>query len=218
MREVDIRNTLRDYMLIEHSGQSGTLVVDELGLCQNAARIDMAAVNGRLHGYEIKSAQDTLERLPTQVDVYNRTFDTLTLVLTGKHKTRGRLVIPRWWGIIEAIETCEGVELRRRRKARQNKHVDPASVVQLLWRKEALRILNERALDRGMRSKPKHLLWQSLVTHLPQDELLHEVRRQIKLRGDWRFGSSQRSGAGSSRRPAKSLHSQDPLVLLRIGQ
>ena len=33
----------------------GTLIVEELGLCEGAVRIDVAAINGSIHGYEIKS-------------------------------------------------------------------------------------------------------------------------------------------------------------------
>lgn len=216
MQEADIRQTLRRHMLVEHAGQSNTVVIDEFSVCQQAARIDMAAINGRLHGYEIKSAQDTLGRLPHQIDVYNRTFDTLTLVLTGKHKAQGRSIIPRWWGIIEAIVVNGRVELRRRRQSRQNKHVDPEAVVQLLWRSEALHVLREHGRGRGLASKPKRDLWAALVASLSIQDLCRTVRNQLKARGDWRSVGQRTLGGGSCQRRAKSLHSRGPTFLKRI--
>ena len=62
-----------------------TLIVEELGIRQGAARVDVAVVNGSLHGYEIKSARDTLERLPKQSELYSSVFDTITLVTAENH-------------------------------------------------------------------------------------------------------------------------------------
>ena len=64
MRDSEIRNTLRATLLSEHAGDPTAVVIDELGICQGSARIDMAVVNGSLNGYEIKSDLDTLARLP----------------------------------------------------------------------------------------------------------------------------------------------------------
>ncbi len=60
MREIDIRLALRAKLEKLHPGESDTLLGQELGLCQGFARVDLAVVNGTVHGYEIKSEQDTL--------------------------------------------------------------------------------------------------------------------------------------------------------------
>ena len=59
MRDVDIRRALRTRVR-DSDDMKEALVVDELGLCQGRARIDLAVVNSSLHGYEIKSERDTL--------------------------------------------------------------------------------------------------------------------------------------------------------------
>src|SRR4051812_45593489 len=80
MRDYDIRQELRQRLRKEHEGDPETLVIEELGLCQGQVRADIAVINGFMHGYEIKSERDTLERLPRQREVYEQCFDAVTLV------------------------------------------------------------------------------------------------------------------------------------------
>ena len=68
MRDCDIRKALRKRLEEAHKGESGTRIVEEFGLCQGRARIDVAVFNGFINGFEIKSARDTLKRLPGQRD------------------------------------------------------------------------------------------------------------------------------------------------------
>lgn len=46
------------------------LVVEELGLFHGASRVDLAVVGRSLHGYEIKSDRDSLDRLEQQAADY----------------------------------------------------------------------------------------------------------------------------------------------------
>ena len=66
LKDSDIRKSLYNNILKKHEDASDTIVLNELGLLQGACRVDIAVVNGSLHGYEIKSEADTLDRLPYQ--------------------------------------------------------------------------------------------------------------------------------------------------------
>src|SRR5690242_7332263 len=96
MRDIDIREALRAEIARRHNGESNTLVVEELGLCQGIARVDLAVVNGSVNGYEIKSAHDTLSRLPAQSDVYSRPTHTV-------HRAGGRM---HWPGLAQQRASC----------------------------------------------------------------------------------------------------------------
>ena len=61
MRDVDVRRAVHNKILRHHHGQDDTLVLDELGLLGGDTRVDIAVVNGKIHGYELKSDRDTLE-------------------------------------------------------------------------------------------------------------------------------------------------------------
>src|SRR5258708_36353109 len=94
----DIRTHLLAHLRTLHP--TDTAIIEELGLCHGDARAGIAVVNGVLHGFEIKSERDSLERLAHQVDAYGRAFGYATLVTCEKHLAEARARVPRWWGII----------------------------------------------------------------------------------------------------------------------
>ncbi len=88
MRDSDVRKALHSRVLRDHHNDPNTLVLNELGLRHGACRVDVAVVNGSLHGYELKSDMDTLERLPAQVGLYGKVLDKATLVVGARHAAR----------------------------------------------------------------------------------------------------------------------------------
>src|SRR5690625_4537558 len=76
-----------------------TIIVNELDVCYGAVIADMVVINGEIHGFEIKSERDTLERLPIQSKFYSKVFDTVTLVVSEKHIEKATKLVPDWWGI-----------------------------------------------------------------------------------------------------------------------
>ena len=112
-----------------------------MGLCLGETRVDLAVVNGHLHGYEIKSERDTLARLASQIGLYDRVLDYSTIVCSQRHIANVIERIPDHWGVIEAADTNMGVKLRAMRAACINRSVEPIAVAQLLWRDEAAEIL-----------------------------------------------------------------------------
>jgi hypothetical protein len=197
MRDRDIRQALHQALHLEHAGDDETLIVHELGLCQGAVRADIAVINGALAAFEIKSDQDTLERLPRQAASYERVFDYITLVVGKKHALGISKRIPRCWGVVVVSEEGDSLSLDVRKPARQNKRTDPVAIAELLWRDEALKLLAERGLDRGLRSKPRRHLWDALAENLSPSDLSHCVRRTLRARADWR-SDQRRSRCGGS--------------------
>lgn len=186
MRDRDIRAALHAGLRRVHEDEPDTLIVDELGLCRGEARIDVAVVNGFLNGFEIKSAQDTLERLPDQERVYSRVFDRVTVVASEAHLARLDGMVPSWWGISAAVPVHESAAIHVVRESSENPSVDALSLAQLLWREEALAILSDRGLASGLKSKPRECLWLALADQLDLDELSQAVRTTLKTRRGWR--------------------------------
>jgi len=182
MREIDIRNSLNHEVLNFFPEDPDAIVVNEFGLCQGEARIDLAVINGSIHGFEIKSENDTLERLPSQQEVYNRVFDTITIVTGDKYISKVRDCIPSWWGIMRARQIGKGVTLESLRECKNNPSVDPFSLVQLLWHSEALSILEEWKLAKGLKSKPRRYIWSALAENIPIEQLSIVVRDTLKKR------------------------------------
>ncbi|WP_369012402.1 sce7726 family protein [Nocardioides imazamoxiresistens] len=186
MRDSDVRFALRGRLALEHQHElDDTLFVEELGLC-GAARVDVAVVNGALSGYELKSARDTLDRLPAQVATYSKVLDYAVLVVAENHLKHARRELRPWWGIQIAREVDGVVLLTDARVPRQNPRVDAASLVQLLWKDEAVRLLAARGQDKGVRSLPREAAWERLAATVDLDELRAEVRTVLKVRRGWR--------------------------------
>lgn len=186
-RDIDIRASLHSVLRKEHKHDPDILILDELGLCQGDARIDVAVVNGAINGYEIKSESDTLERLPRQTDTYNRVFDTVTILTASRFIEGIEDIIPEWWGITKAEMESDGVvHFFPYRPPQQNPSIDPFALAQFLWREEALSILKERGLHKGLLSKSRQVLWNALAEQLELKDLQDEVRKKLKARSRWR--------------------------------
>jgi hypothetical protein len=199
MRDRDIRSSLRALLRMEHPG-SDDLLIDELPLCGGESRIDMALINGRIEGFEIKSQQDSLSRLEQQRDSYGKVCDHVTLVAHERWVEQSEQIIPEWWGLVAAVAGRDRVTLDKVRDAGLNPSPDPYSVAQLLWRDEALQVLAERGLDHGVRSKPRRVLWSAVADRVEPDELRQAVRSVLKAREAWPADSPSRPG-GERRRP-----------------
>jgi len=188
MRDVDVRRALCAQLNDEHGGEDDTLILNELGLC-GEVRVDVAVVNGALSGFELKSARDTLRRLPQQVNTYSRVLDYATLVVAENHRDHAVALLPDWWGVYIAREDDVTTVLGVERESRRNESVDAMSLAQLLWRDEALEELDQRDAARGVRSKPRWQVWQRLATVVEIDELRDVVRARLKARREWRAAS-----------------------------
>lgn len=187
MRDIDIRRALRVEMARRHCGEPDTLIVEELGLCQGTARIDLAVVNGSIHGYEIKSEHDTLARLPNQTDIYNRALEFITIVVAPIHVNKIGKIIPAWWGILCALQDGNDLRLEQSRESARNPEIMPFALAQFLWREEALQALADHGLAIGMRHKSRDHLWRRIALEFTHEELEHTVCERLKRRGaDWR--------------------------------
>lgn len=187
MRDIDVRNALRREVLKRHEGEPDTLVLHELGLRHGVARVDVAVVNGSLHGYEIKSDSDTLDRLPAQIEIYGSVLDRATLVVGKRHADKAIDLVPPWWGVKIAIEGPRGgIQLRDERRPRINSNIDPLAVAELLWSTEAKEILRDFEYPEKDLRKPRAQLYQELACLMPLDELRDTVRATLKRREKWR--------------------------------
>jgi hypothetical protein len=180
--DAEVRSALRSYVRAKHAAEPDTVVVEELGLCRGRVRIDLAVVNGLLHGFEIKSDKDCLRRLPTQAGLYSGVFDRLTLVSGDRHLTEAIGMVPSWWGVLRYDPGADPLRFRIVRRGRRNPQRDPRLLVELLWLDEALSLLNARGAVRGVRGKPRSVVWDKICKHFDVNEIAATVRASLKVR------------------------------------
>ena len=183
MKDADIRASLWDHLSAGPAAASGGRLFDELGVCEGRVRIDLALVDDRLNGFEIKSDQDTLARLDEQQRLYSKVFDRVTIVAHGAHLSHVFERVPGWWGVMQAIGIgADIVRFIDRRAPVDNPAPDASAIVKLLWRDEVIAMLERRGLDRGVRSKPRRHAWKRAASALDISDLSNEVRLALKRR------------------------------------
>lgn len=185
MRDKDVRKAVIKRLYAQYGADHHTRVVEEMGVWSGTVRIDVAVINGELIGYELKSDSDTLARLKNQATYYGKVFNKLSIVVGSRHISQARLVLPKWWGIIEAKCSGSTVELKDRRIARKNPGQDAFVLAQLLWKDEALSVLDKHSLAQGWRSKTVREIHHRVASKLPLTILNEEVRTILKDRQEW---------------------------------
>lgn len=178
----DIRSALHAQLCSQHVDEPDTEIIDELGLCRGQVRVDVAVVNGLLHGYEIKSDRDSLRRLAKQVEFYGRVLDRATLVVGPRHAVHASGAVPKWWGVLRADASADGIRLKTIRRARDNPSRDSRSLAELLWLDDAMALLEQRGATHGVRGKPRRMVWDRVCETLDLDEVASAVRVRLKAR------------------------------------
>lgn len=182
-----IRNILKEQLISKHSKDKTVRIIEELGVNHGSSRVDIAVVNGILHGYEIKSDLDTLKRLPLQIDAYNSVFDEITVVVGENHIQAAIDLIPDWWGISLVRKNLEGnLYISKIRSPETNLTVDSVSLAKLLWRDEALALLESINAAKGVRTKTRMTIYKRLAEEFSQTELREKVRETLFFRPNWR--------------------------------
>lgn len=183
----DIRAALVAKRLKPHTRRSDALLVHELGLAHARRRVDIAVINGDIHGFEIKSAQDRLDRLPSQLEVYTRSLHRLTLVVAARHVQCALEIIPPWCGVLKVLVGIRGgIRFESVRRARKNPSVDPYIVAHLLWRNEVQNILSKRGTQPAVLRAPRAELYKLLVQKTPESQLTEMIRTAMAERTFWR--------------------------------
>jgi hypothetical protein len=182
-----IRLVLKQQLLAESMSDPKSIVVEELGVMSGDARIDIAVVNGMLHGYEIKSDRDSLIRLPNQIAAYSSVFSQVTIV-TGKHHLANVIsIVPEWWGIMVARSSMDRiVTLHEIRECLQNPAQDSIAVARLLYRDEAIEILRDMNKSKGFISKSRDIVYGHLASVVDHQTLHEKVRTALLTRAKQR--------------------------------
>lgn len=215
MRDSDIRSHLWGVLEARHMGDDDTLMLNELSLAHGTTRIDLAVINGEMQGYELKSDRDTLERLSKQSEIYSKILDRVTLVLGESHYEQALVQVPTWWGISVVTMRGDEVQAEEVRPALQNVSQYPIAVAQLLWREEAIKLLEDKDAAKGVRSKPREAVYERLCQVVSLYELKEYVRRTLKDRHNWRADQRRTRCDGLRQSEPKFLNYQDQCYDLR---
>jgi hypothetical protein len=181
--DATLRAIVKSKLARRHARDHDAFVIEELPVSRGDARVDLAVVNGRIEGVELKSSLDTLDRLPRQASIYSQAMDRMTLVAAPDHVAEAVGMVPDWWSVFEAEAGPRGgIQLRRVRQGRLNPSPSARGYVGLLERDELVSLLSGHRLDRGWRSAPWNHLADRVEGNLPMAAIAEGVRRMLKIR------------------------------------
>lgn len=187
LRDRCIRQALVSKRLRKHLSQPDTLLIHELGLAHSRNRIDVATVNGAIHGFEIKSEQDSLGRLPGQLKTYCQTLQKLTLVVVDRHVDEALDMAPGWVGVWKVSTGPRGgVRFNICREGRRNPNVDLFLLAHLLWRDEVQSYLAQRGAAAKELRAPRAELYRQLVEDVTEQQLVAFIKSSMMQRRAWR--------------------------------
>ncbi len=187
MKDHVIRRAFHQKVLKAAYPSQDAFIIDELGLRNGQVRADIAVVDGKMIGYEIKSQNDTLNRLPNQIIAYNEVFDNVYIITASNHLTKVIEAIPQWWGIY-VISGSDDItcSFTLRRPAKTNKFRNCLGLAQLLWKNEVLEILNDRMKCKLNNTVSKEELYDLLSGTCASSNLSKLVMNCLKTREGWR--------------------------------
>ena len=70
--------------------------------------------------------------------------------------------------------------IRTVRKGQRNPTREARALVELLWREETLALLEHKGFAKGLRSKPRDVLWDRAADVLTLEEISDAVRAHLK--------------------------------------
>ena len=106
--------------------------------------------------------------------------------LEGAHDTSVDALVleclPPWWGVLQVVQGASGVRFKSHRKGRRNPSRDSRTLVELLWLDDAITFLEQRDSARGVRGKPRRMVWDKVCDCYTLDEIAENVRERLKAR------------------------------------
>jgi len=192
MRDQHIRAAFHRSILAAAHKDTSTQVIDELGLKNGEIRADIAVLNGKMFGYEIKTDKDNLLRLSSQVAAYSDVFHQAYIISGERHLQKVMDKLPEWWGVY-CIQLAEQntIGFTLIRPAQKNMAQNPFTLAQLLWKEEVINLLQQEYDCAAKISYTKRKLYDILVSQCEVDQLSEQVLSVIKKRQGWRTNPIQ---------------------------
>jgi hypothetical protein len=189
MNDEIIRSALLRQFAKKHAN-SDTVIVNELKVARGSSRLDIAVLDDRINGFEIKSDHDTLSRLPSQLRNYNHVVDRMTIVVGERYLGKVLAMVPEWWGVMQASPKGDGeAVVKTVRRPNLNRSINARGLLELLKRDELVGALHKFGLEKG---HSKMTMWDLIYraeNKIKRSDLLPIAIRNMKFRATRRLGS-----------------------------
>lgn len=124
---------------------ASSVFASEFVLGQTGRRSDLAIWNGQFIGIEVKSARDSLARLPAQMDAYRRFFDTVIVLCDEVHLSKVERLCGQEVGI---YVWSGGAQINVQRSPTSSPPTDRHACIKALTLRQLQSCLGINAVDR----------------------------------------------------------------------
>ena len=182
MNDPEIRRILINHFHKKYPSQDNSLVLEEVGILHGSTIADIALFSKVFnHAFEIKSSQDTLKRLESQLKDYVQVFDYISVVTQPSHLDELLLFLPPFVGIILAYDN--GI-LELKRSPVSSPFVQMKKLIHLLWRDEIYRFLKSQG-KKGL-STASYAQVRKELLNFPIKDIRELVFKSLKERQNWK--------------------------------
>lgn len=186
MNDPYIRERFKNQEL-DRFNRENCLLFDELGVMQGSSIVDLAVITPTyFQAFEIKSAEDTLTRLPNQIQKYNLVFDYISIIVEEQHYFKAKNLIPPFWGIVIARRVRDVVSFEHVRRPVYNSLTTADAISQLLWKDEVYEVLKNQKI-KGISKLNRKKLWKVLVENFSKEQIKTLVFEAMKKRQKWKI-------------------------------
>lgn len=178
--DADVRKLVLAELNEKYANRNDTKIVNELGIANGNSRIDIAVINGILHGYELKSESDSLGRLVRQANYYDKIFERMTLVIDRKFLTQSKEIVPKWWGIsVVNADYSKTIPIRKGRKVKTKNY---PTLLNLLWKQELTGLLDYLEYPKKLKRLGKDDIYKLILQDKRKDTVKEYIYSALKKR------------------------------------
>lgn len=130
--EAEAKAALVQYLRATGRMVRGAAIALELGIAKQSNRADAALITNKLELFEIKTRNDNLSRLDSQLESYGKVADFVTVVAATNHISVIISKVADHIGILEIISFEDTCQIRLVRDAKISPSWKPADALQLI--------------------------------------------------------------------------------------
>ena len=173
LNDIEIRRSL--ILRLKNQAVKPQAIMEELRVHNGQAIADVVALYREAHCYEIKGANDKIERVSVQGKYYNAAFRKITLVTTAGNLEKAQSITPDFWGIMVAFISDDIVKIKHVRKATINPLFRKDVAVLTLWKSEMLSIID----GNGHNNKNREYLANLIANSKRKSELSSNISQLL---------------------------------------
>lgn len=182
MNDPEIRQILIKHFHQKYPNQDNSLVLEEVGILHGSTITDIALFSKVFnHAFEIKSSQDNLKRLESQLKDYVQVFDYISIVTQPSHLDELLCFLPPFVGIILAYDNGH---LELKRSPVSSPYLQMKKLVHLLWKDEIYQFLKSQG-KKGFSTASYAKLRKELLNYSDK-EIRELIFKSLKERQNWK--------------------------------